>query len=157
MESRNGKRNTTKEKSREDKNPAMCKSPKKTVVRQLDLDMPSSGKKGETISCPETFVQEPQAPKTLEKSHVASLLNNQPLFKEGPEGVKWDWDWAKIWVGKWDLIHWDWDYCTGNGTQNIKWEWEFCFNPLSKKYFFGIKLKKNQLIALWSFYPIKNR
>ena len=21
--------------------------------------------------------------------------------KEGPEGVKWDWDWPKIWVGKW--------------------------------------------------------
>ena len=39
---------------------------------------------------------------------------------EGPEGVKWDWDWPKIWVGKWDLIHWDWDFCAGNGTQNIK-------------------------------------
>ena len=76
MESRNGKRNSTKEKSREDKNPAICKSPKKTVARQLDLDMPSSGEKGETISSPETFVQEPRAPKTLEKSHVASLLDS---------------------------------------------------------------------------------
>ena len=54
---------------------------------------------------------------------------------EGPEGVTLDWDWPKIWVGKWDLIHWDWDFCTGNGTQNIKWEWEFCFDPLSKKEF----------------------
>ena len=44
-------------------------------------------------------------------------------FIEGPEGVKWDWDWPKIWVGKWNLIYWDWDFCTGNGTQNIKWEW----------------------------------
>ena len=25
------------------------------------------------------------------------------LFCEGPEGVKWDWDWPTIWVGKWDL------------------------------------------------------
>ena len=31
-------------------------------------------------------------------------------LSEGPEGVKWDWDWPKIWVGKWDLIHWDWDF-----------------------------------------------
>ena len=61
---------------------------------------------------------------------------------EGPEGVKWDWDWPKTWVGKWDLIYWDWDFCTGNGTQNIKWEWEFCFNPLSKKSFFRIKFKQ---------------
>ena len=57
---------------------------------------------------------------------------------EGPEGVRWEWDWPKIWVGKldlihWDLINWDWDFRTGNGTQNIKWEWEFCFNPLSKR------------------------
>ena len=57
-------------------------------------------------------------------------------FYEGPEGVKWDWDWPKIWVGKWDLIHGDWDFCTGNWTQNIKWKWEFCFNPLSKNDFF---------------------
>lgn len=56
-------------------------------------------------------------------------------FIEDPEGVKWDWDWPKIWVVKWDLIHWDGDFCTGNGTQNIKWEQEFCFNPLSKKDF----------------------
>ena len=76
---------------------------------------------------------------------------------EGPEGVKWDWDWPKIWVGKWDLIHWDWDFCTGNGTQNIKWEWEFCFNPLSKKDFFRIKFKQKSNNSVMEFYPIKNR
>ena len=74
---------------------------------------------------------------------------------EGPEGVKWDWDWPKIWVGKWDLIHWDWDFCTGNGTQNIKWEWEFCFNPLSKKDFFRIKFKQKSNNSVMEFYPIK--
>ena len=63
---------------------------------------------------------------------------------EGPEGGKWDWDWPKIWAGKWD-------FCTGNGTQNIMWEWEFCFNPLSKKDFLEWSSNKNQIIALWSF------
>ena len=75
--------------------------------------------------------------------------------QEGPEGVKWDWDWPKIWVGKWDLIHWDWDFCTGNGTQNIKWEWEFCFNPLSKKDFFRTKFKQKSINSVMEFYPIK--
>ena len=41
------------------------------------------------------------------------------VLREGPDGVKWDWDWPKIWVEKWDLIHWDWDFCTGNGTQTL--------------------------------------
>ena len=61
----------------------------------------------------------------------ASWTRNSPkdrlmrcINQEGPEGVKWDWDWPKIWVGKWDLIHWDWNFCNGNGTQNIKWELE---------------------------------
>ena len=74
---------------------------------------------------------------------------------EGPEGVKWDWDWPKIWAGKWGLIHWDWDFCTGNGTQNIKWEWEFCFNPLSKKDFFRRKFKQKSNNSVMEFYPIK--
>ena len=51
---------------------------------------------------------------------------------EGPEGVKWEWDLPKIWVGKWDWIYLDWDFRTGNGSENIQWEWEFCFDPLSK-------------------------
>ena len=77
-------------------------------------------------------------------------------YSEGPEGVKWDWDWPKIWVGKWDLIHWDWDFCAGNGTQNIKWEWEFCFNPLSKKDFFRRKFKqKSNNYCVMEFYSIK--
>ena len=65
-----------------------------------------------------------------------------PNLLQGSEGVKCDWDWPKIQVGKWDFIHWHWDFCTGNGTENIKWEWEFCFNPLSKKVFFRIKFKQ---------------
>ena len=75
----------------------------------------------------------------LQLSKIGSpARKNFPLLRlfpsdEGPEGVKWEWDWPKIWVGKWDLIHWDWDFRTGNGTQNTKWEWEFCFNPLSKR------------------------
>ena len=77
------------------------------------------------------------------------------VCQEGPEGVKWDWDWHKIWVGKWDLIHSDWDFCTWNGTQNIKWEWEFCFNPLSKKDFFRIKFKQKSNNSVMEFYPIK--
>ena len=77
------------------------------------------------------------------------------VCQEGPEGVKWDLDWPKIWVGKWDLIHWDWDFCTGNGTQNIKWEWEFCLNPLSKKDFFRIKFKQKSNNSVMEFYPIK--
>ena len=80
---------------------------------------------------------------------------NSPMKEEGPEGVKRDWDWPKIWVGKWDLIHWDWDFCTGNGTQNIKWEWEFCFNPLSKKDFFRTKFKQKSNNSVMEFYPIK--
>ena len=75
---------------------------------------------------------------------------------EGPEGVKWEWDWPKIWVGKWDLIHWDWDFRPGNGTQNTKWEREFCFNPLSKIDNFGIKLKQKSNNSVMQFYPIKN-
>ena len=85
------------------------------------------------------------------------LVSTSHLPKEGPEGVKWDWDWLKIWVGKWDLIHWDWDFCTGNGTQNIKWEWEFCFNPLSKKDFFRIKFKQKSNNSVMEFYPIKKK
>ena len=79
------------------------------------------------------------------------------ILKRTLKGVKWDWDWPKIWVGKWDLIHWDWDFCTGNGTQNIKWEWEFCFNPLNEKYFFRIKFKQKSNNSVVEFYPIKNR
>ena len=84
------------------------------------------------------------------------LFRSDRLWLEGPDqGVKWDWDWPKIWVGKWDLIHWDWDFCTGNGTQNIKWEWEFCFNPLSKKDFFRTKFKQKSNNSVMEFYPIK--
>jgi len=48
------------------------------------------------------------------------ILSVNAILTEGPEGVKWDWDWPKIWVGKGGLIHWEWDFCTGNGSQNIK-------------------------------------
>ena len=86
---------------------------------------------------------------------IVFLDVNHLSSKEGPEGVTWDWDRPKIWVGKWDLIHWDWDFCTGNGTQNINWEWEFCFNPLSKKDFFRLKFKQKSNNSVMEFYPIK--
>ena len=56
----------------------------------------------------------------LEKTKMRRMRFNLVSLLDGPEGVKWEWNWPKIWVGKWDLIHWDWDFCTGNGTQNIK-------------------------------------
>ena len=31
------------------------------------------------------------------------------MFKEGPEGVKWDWDLGVFEAGKWDLMHWEWE------------------------------------------------
>ena len=65
----------------------------------------------------------PHSPQGHRCSSAKTLLA-PTILREGPEGVKWDWDWPRIWVGKWDLIHWDWDFCTGNGTQNIKWEWD---------------------------------
>ena len=88
-----------------------------------------------------------------EHEKVTQILES--TLEESPEGVNLDWDWPKIWVGKWDLIHWGWDFCTGNGTQNIKWEWEFCFNPLSKKDFFRIKFKQKSNNSVMEFYPIK--
>ena len=91
----------------------------------------------------------------LEKTKMRRMRFNLVSLLDGPEGVKWEWNWPKIWVGKWDLIHWDWDFCTGNGTQNIKWEWEFCFNPLSKKDFFRIKFKQKSNNSVMEFYPIK--
>ena len=43
-------------------------------------------------------------------------LRNTLCGNEGPEGVKWDWDWPKIWAGKWDwdplglgFLYWEWD------------------------------------------------
>lgn len=53
------------------------------MVRQLDLDMPSCGENLETVPSPETrsFVQEAEAPKTLEKRKVACLVEKQPLFQ----------------------------------------------------------------------------
>ena len=38
------------------------------------------------------------------------------MIEEGPEGVKWEWDWPDFGLGKWDWMHWDWDF--------VHWEWE---------------------------------
>ena len=37
-------------------------------------------------------------------------------LREGPEGVKWDWDLPVFSTGKWDFLCWEWDFC--------HWEWE---------------------------------
>ena len=37
-------------------------------------------------------------------------------FSEGPEGVKWEWDWPDFELWEWDWMYWDWDFC--------HWEWE---------------------------------
>jgi len=41
---------------------------------------------------------------------------------EGPEGVKWELGFGKIFTGKVgpDLGHWDWDLVTGNGNHRQK-------------------------------------
>ena len=31
---------------------------------------------------------------------MAAKVEKFPRLYEGPEGVKWDWNWPKIWVGK---------------------------------------------------------
>ena len=82
---------------------------------------------------PYNVVKEPQAVKKV--------------CREGPEGVKWDWDWPKCGKMGFDPL----------GLGFLNWEWEFCFNPLSKKDFFRIKFKQKSNNSVMEFYPIKNR
>ena len=48
------------------------------------------------------------------------IFHPQCMFKEGPEGGKWEPGFANFWAGKWDFMHWDWDSSTKK--QNKKWE-----------------------------------
>lgn len=53
------------------------------MVRQLELDVPSSDENEETVTSPDTcsFVREPKAPKTLENRTVSCIIEKQPLFQ----------------------------------------------------------------------------
>ena len=67
---------------KKDKSPAKQESPKpSTVVRQLELDMPSSDENEITSPDACSFVREPRAPKTLENRKVACIIEKQPLFQ----------------------------------------------------------------------------
>ena len=95
------------------------------------------------------------AKQTADCTALQSQMTIEPSNQKSQMDQEYDLLPADARQQKWDLIHWDWDFCAGNGTQNIKWEWEFCLNPLSKKYFFRIKLKQKSNNSVMEFYPIK--
>ena len=61
---------------------------------------------------------------------------------EGPEGVKWEWDWPKIWMGKWDLIHWTGIFVLGMGLKTPSGNGSFVLTHWVKEIIFRIKLKQ---------------